>query len=250
VTDQPFTLLVTYFSLALARVGGFATACPVVFPETVPALVRAGVVAVLALSFTASQPELVTPDSPTLCMFSELGLGIAMGLVVRAACATMQFAGDLIDGQVGFGFAKHFNPSMADEVGPIQHLLYILMVLGFSLCGGFEATIRGLAASFRAFPIGQILNVALWTSHLTERVGSLVEVGLRVALPIVLAVTATQVALALMTRIAPTLNIWSIGFAVTLSVGFGAIWISTPYLLEEVRLIWREQTDGVLVWED
>ena len=233
------TPLVVTFGLVLARVGSFVGTCPLFVPENVPMTVRAGLSAVLAGVMTATLPQVHAPDAWPQAVGVEVLLGIALASCVRLVAVGIGFAGELIDVHLGFGFARLINPTMGEETTPLMHLSQLLAGLTFLFAGGQHRVVAGLAHSFVLLPPGAGHFSLGWTALLIDRFGQMLQVGLLLALPIVAAMMCVQLGLALLSRLAPQLNVWALGLLGTCGLGLLALYAFFPAFSAAMMQLWR-----------
>ena len=206
------------------RVGGFVLAAPIASENTIPRLVK--IVMSVALAFLMS-PMVQVPAG--LSIFSGAGLlaavqevlvGVSIGLVVQLAFEALIFAGQSISLSMGLGFATLVDPQRGAQTTVIGQMFMIMGILAYLAMNGHLVLLGVLAESFHTLPIGStpvgpdfLLSVVLWGAHVFES-------GLLIALPAVIALVIVNLALGVVTRAAPQLNLFGIGFTVTLLCGF------------------------------
>lgn len=227
------------FGLVLARVSAFAATCPLFVPDNVSGAIRAALCAVLSISLFTALPHYSVPENLVLAVLIEVLLGAVFAASVRLVAVAIGFAGELFDINLGYGFARIMNPMLGEEVTPMMHLAQMLGSLTFLLADGQRHVIEGLSMSFRVFPPGAAGFDIDWVSLLIRHLSAIVQAGLLMALPIVLAMMCTQLALALLSRIAPALNIWAIGLLGTCGMGLLALWCFMPAWIEAMGQMWR-----------
>src|SRR5580700_8600735 len=227
---QPLTLNAADVSMWVSRmwwptlrIGGFLLAAPVASEAVVPGLVK--IVLTLALAFLLG-PLVLVPAG--LSIFSatgmltavlELLIGVAIGMVVQVAFEALVFAGQSISLTMGLGFATLVDPQHGAQVPVLGQLFMICGTLTYLAINGHLMLLAVLAQSFHTLPIGAhldqsfLLSLVLWGAHVFET-------GLLIALPAVIALVIVNLALGVVTRAAPQLNLFGIGFTITLLCGF------------------------------
>jgi flagellar biosynthesis protein FliR len=190
----------------------------------VPGLVK--IVLTLALAFLLA-PLVEVPTG--LSIFSaagmlaaalELLIGVAIGLVVLLAFEALVFAGQSISLTMGLGFATLVDPQRGAQVPVLGQMFMIFGTLIYLSINGHLMLLGALAESFHTLPIGAahvgkdfLLAVVLWGARVFDT-------GLLIALPAVIALVIVNLALGVITRAAPQLNLFGIGFTITLLSGF------------------------------
>ena len=223
------------------RVAALIGTAPIMGDATVPRRARIGLaifVTVLVASTTAGFPSGGAASLPPLfsgdgfvVIARQILIGAAMGFAIRLAFAAVEYAGDLIGLQMGLGFAILVDPETRDQTPLIGSLLRYFASLAFLAANGPLVMIAAVAASFHSLPIvADGAMAADWKALALQ--GSIVfGLALHMALPVIAALLATSLALGVMTRSAPQLNLYSVGFPITLLVGLLALVASLPVVL-------------------
>lgn len=219
--------LVVGFVWVLARVAGFVGALPVPVAAGVPVVVRAAIALVFAFLVTPFVPAF--PDVEPLSarglfvLVQEVLVGVAAALVVRVVFAAVQLAGHLISVQMGLGFAVLVDPRNSEQLSLLSHLYYLLAILLFLAMDAHLLLVDIMVNSFTAAPIGEfaLSKDTLWS---VVRWGAVMFQGsVQIALPVLVALLLVNLAFGVITRAAPQLNVFAIGFPVTLLLGFLAV---------------------------
>src|SRR5580693_9548387 len=228
---QPVTLNASDVSLWVSRlwwptlrVGGFVLAAPVASETTIPSFIK--IIMSVSLAFLMS-PLVKIPVA--LSIFSGAGLfaavqelliGVAIGMVVQLAFEALTFAGQSVSLTMGLGFATLVDPQHGANTTVLGQMFMIFGVLTYLAVDGHLMLLGALAQSFQTLPIGVfhvdgnfLATVASWGAHVFES-------GLLIALPAVIALLIVNLALGVVTRAAPQLNLFGIGFTITLMSGF------------------------------
>ncbi len=205
----------------LTRILGFVAVAPLLSHPAVPNRIK------LAVGFVLTLAVMPTVQVPTLEIFSlqalftllaQFLIGISMGFVMRLLFAAVELAGFMIGMSMGLGFASFYDPQSEGQSVAIGQFLVMFCLLIFLSIDGHLLMIATLARSFDVMPIsaaGWQLNsqgLALLGSQLFRQ-------GLMLSLPVVASLLITNMALGVLTKAAPQLNIFGIGFPITISVG-------------------------------
>jgi flagellar biosynthetic protein FliR len=155
-----------------------------------------------------------------LAAVQELLIGVAIGMVVQLTFEALIFAGQTISLTMGLGFATLVDPQRGANTTVLGQMFMIFGVLTYLSINGHLVLLGALAESFQSLPIGGahidknfLMSVALWGAHVFES-------GLLIALPAVIGLVIVNLALGVVTRAAPQLNLFGIGFTITLLCGF------------------------------
>jgi flagellar biosynthetic protein FliR len=206
------------------RVGGFVLTAPIASETAVPRLVK--VVLTLSLAFLLA-PLVQEPAGLSiftaqgmLAAITEVLIGVAIGMMVQVAFEALVFAGQTISLTMGLGFATLVDPQRGAQTPVLGQMFMIFGTLIYLSINGHLILIGALAESFHGLPIGAahvdshfLLSVVLWGARVFDA-------GLLIALPAVIALVIVNLALGVVTRAAPQLNLFGIGFTITLISGF------------------------------
>jgi flagellar biosynthetic protein FliR len=202
------------YLLALARTAGFVLVSPPFNTRAVPGQVRAGVALALAVPLTpamaAASPRLAS-TFVLLQMLSQVLTGLALGYFVLAAVATLQVVGDIFDAVGGFQMSVALDPLMLVQTSVLGRLYQLLAVTLLFATDGHHLVVQGLARSAQAMPTPAMSwdDVA---RAVTSTAGGVMAGAVEIAAPVMAVMLVADVALGLMTRAAPALNAFSLGF--------------------------------------
>jgi flagellar biosynthetic protein FliR len=234
VTTSPEQELLV-LALETARTAGLLVAAPLAWAE-MPARIRGALAFMLAVvGHRYGQGTAVT--SPLVAAFAaapEFLVGVAMGFVVRLAVAAVEIVGEAVSPIMGLGAASLFDPHVQAQETGVTRIFRLLALLLAVLLGLHRVVIASVIASFRVLPAGSFANPALATPVLVRISVEALAQGLRLALPVLAVLVVTQVALAFISRAAPSMQIFSIGFAITLVAGGMTIFVALPDLALEI----------------
>ncbi|NMG17427.1 flagellar biosynthetic protein FliR [Aromatoleum bremense] len=217
----------------LARLLGLVSAAPLFGNRMVPVRVRLAVGLAIAMAVLPALPPM--PPVPggsmeQLAIFAQQAfIGIAMGFVMRLVFAAVDVAGEMIGLQMGLSFAVFFSPQTGGQTSVIAEFLGLVALLVFVALDGHLMLVQGLVASFEWLPVGAVPGAEGWLL-IVRYAAVMFASGLMMALPMVAALLITNTALGVLTRAAPQLNLFAVGFPVTLSVGFLVLLLSLDTL--------------------
>ncbi len=225
------------------RIGAMLMAMPVIGTRLVTVRVR--VMAALAITLLVMP---LLPPMPEVAALSVQGLivsvqqvliGLAMGFMLQLVLQALTIAGEAIAMSMGLGFASMVDPANGVNVPVISQFLLILGTLLFLALGGHLMLIQFVAGSFHGLPVAVdgITRDSYWA---IIAFGSQMFIGaVWVALPALISILVTSLAMGIMTRAAPQLNIFSVGFPVTMLAGFVVLFLLIPTIaphFEELML--------------
>jgi flagellar biosynthetic protein FliR len=219
----------------MLRIGGFVLAAPLVSQGVVPRLVKVALTLGLGVLLA---PLAEVPDG--LSVFSGAGLlaalremlvGISIGMVVQVSFEAMGLAGQTISMTMGLGFATLVDPQRGANTTVVGQLFTLFALLTYLALGGHLMLLAALAASFRALPIGAATLGNGFLGAVATWGGQVFGTGLLIALPAVIALLIINMALGVVTRAAPQLNLFGIGFPLTLLAGFTVLILGIDALM-------------------
>lgn len=221
------------FLAILSRVASFWIALPVL-RRGVPLLAKVGMAVLLSFLLLPVTAPPMLPE--TLSVFAlvivrESLLGLLLGFLVTLVLSTLYLAGQLIDVQMGFGAVTLFDPQTGDHVPMIAQFQNALAVLLFFLTDGHHALIATLGRSFQLVPLSGAVLGDLAIQHVFDLFVSVFVLSLRIALPVMAAVFLTDVALGIVTRAVPQMNVFVIGFPVKIAVGLVIYLFALPVIV-------------------
>jgi len=209
------------FALETVRISGVVIAAPLAWLSA-PLRVRGALVLLLAFAAHAEGAIGATPrpfEQLAFSVGSEFMLGLGIGFVVRLFVAIAEMAADFIAPMMGIGAAQLFDPQTKSMQNVLATLLRNFAVLLGLVAGIHRVVLGGVLASFKVVPVGSLTNPALETPVILAMTSEALATGVRIAIPFIAILFMTQIALAFISRAAPAMQIFSIGFAVTLATG-------------------------------
>lgn len=218
----------------LARILAMIASSPVLGNKQVPARVKIGLSVMLAIVIAPTigdmPPVAVGSPQGLSIMILQIIIGVAMGFTMRLIFSAVEMAGELAGLQMGLGFASFYDPVNATHSPIVAQWMGMIAALAFLAMNGHLYMLSALAESFRTLPIGSmmpaksLLGVASWG-------GSIFAFALQISLPVLAALLITNIALGILTRAAPQLNLFAIGFPLTLAIGFLILAFSMPHFI-------------------
>jgi flagellar biosynthetic protein FliR len=225
------------FALEVSRITGLVVVCPILF-QNAPKTVKAALVIFLSVLVhghgEVSQALSAVPELAVFAIFSELALGAAMGMVVRLALSAAEIAANSAAPLIGFGTAQIFDPTSGHSDTVLATLMRSLAFWIALLTGLHHVVIGTLIASFRAVPVGSLISPARAYPILLQATSTILATGLRLALPLLAVLFMVQIALGFVSRAAPAMQIFSVGFAFTLVIGGVVLALSLPDVAREL----------------
>ncbi len=223
------------------RVGAMFLAAPLFGAQSVPVRVRLGLSLLLAWILMPLLPPPPAIDllslAAALVALQQVVIGLAMGFVLQLVFAALVVAGQTIAMSMGLGFASIVDVINGVQVPVVSQYFLILSTLLFLSLNGHLVLIEVLAESFRSLPVGldglareEFWQLAGWGAEMFAG-------ALLIALPAVMSLLLVNLAFGVVTRAAPQLNIFAVGFPVMMLVGFAVIFLTLPGLTDHVEAL-------------
>lgn len=250
VTSAQLNLWLAAFLWPFIRILGLMIAAPLFGNQRFPVRMRVGLALVITIIVapTLSPLPAVAPDSlEGLGIFAQqLLIGLAMGFAVRLMFTAVEMAGELIGMQMGLGFAVFFDPQNSGQTPVVGQFLGLVATLAFLAANGHLLVLSALVDSFRVMPIAVTsVDPGVW-KMIAGWGGKIFYSALLLALPVITALLTASLALGILTRAAPQLNVFAVGFPITLSIGFGALLLSLPYFAPVFERLLRDSVELML----
>ena len=216
------------------RVLSLFMAAPMFSDRSVPMRVKIGLGVAIAVVIAPALPlqQQVSLDSAQTIslVIQQVMIGLALGFMVRLAMAGIEMAGELIGLQMGLSFAGFFDPQSRQEGTAVGSWLGVIAMLMFLGINGHLLIIHTVAESFRIFPVGSGMFSIGDVKMLVAAGADVFRLGLQLALPFIAVLLIVNLSLGVMVRVAPQLNLMSIGMPATITAGFASLYLLLPYL--------------------
>lgn len=230
------------------RVLAVFTAAPIFSMRAFPVRARVLLALLVALGVQASlppQPVIGLGDPQALgVLLQQVGIGLSIGFAIRVVFSAVELAGEIIGFQMGLSFASFFDPATGGQASAVARFYGYMASLLFVAMNGHLMVLMAVTRSFEAFPVDQNFLQALSRMKLHELGGEIFAVALWMALPVVTMLMFVNLALGIISRVAPQMNIYAIGFPVTISVGLLGITVTLPMLDKPMQAL-MERAIGV-----
>lgn len=216
------------------RIAAVLMVSPIFGARTVPARIRIILAVLITLIIQPNLPFLDTIEPLSsiglVLIFEQLAIGIVMGLALQIMFAILVMAGQTMATTMGLGFASAADPQNGVQVTMVGQFYLIIATLFFLSMDGHLLLIELLANSFTAIPInGDMFSVQIfWNIVLFS--SEIFVTAVLIALPIMVGVLLVNLGFGVMTRAAPQLNIFAVGFPTTMLAGFLLMFMSLPVL--------------------
>ncbi|ADE10826.1 flagellar biosynthetic protein FliR [Sideroxydans lithotrophicus] len=248
-TSAQLSAWLAAFIFPLARILALIASSPLYGIKEVPARIKVGfaIAITIIIAPTLDIPANLDPASAQglFVLVQQIVAGVIIGFSIRLIFVAVEMAGDLTGMQMGLGFASFYDPVNATFTPIVAQFLGILASLAFLAANGHLYLLVALADSFRDFPIGATVPSAHAFRTMAEWGGSLFSHALQFSLPLIGALLITNIALGILARSAPQLNIFAVGFPITIAVGFVTLWLTLPYLAPVMDYFTHEGVNSI-----
>lgn len=231
------------FLLPLFRVSALLMFMPLIGTQLVPGRVRLYLSLAICLAIMPSLPPMPVIDAISvqalIWIAQEILIGAMLGFVLQLFFQIFVIAGQIIAMQMGLGFASMVDPANGISVPVIGQVFTILVTLLFLAMNAHLVVFEVLAESFFTLPVGGgFLLDNYW--EIAHKLSWVLGAALLLVLPAVTALLVVNLAFGVMTRAAPQLNIFSIGFPLTLVLGLVIVWIGMADFLAQYQMFATE----------
>ena len=237
------------FLLILLRVSALLIVTPIFGHRNYLARAKIGLAFMISLilfpvlsSSPFQVPEGVVPYA--LMMAREVVMGLVLGFAVLLFFVGVQFAGQLAGLQMGFGIVEVIDPQSTSQISIIGQFLNLLAVLILLAINGHHMILRALVRSFELVPLGRVEVKGAVIQKLILLSSQVFAIAIQISAPVVVALFLISIALGILARTVPQMNVFIVGFPVQLSAGMAVLMLALPliYLLlgKFTRLLERD----------
>lgn len=248
VTSAQLDAWIAGLMFPLARILGLMSTAPLFGNRMVPQRVRLAIGLAAAMAILPALPPVppVPGDSllALVILAQQAFIGIAIGFMMRLMFAAVDVAGELIGLQMGLSFAVFFSPQTGGQTSVIAEFLGLVTLLVFIAMNGHLMLVEIVVASFEWLPVGRMPKSEGWML-IAGYAAVMFASGLLMALPMVAALLITNTALGVLTRAAPQLNLFAVGFPVTLSAGFIVLLLTLTSFAPVLQSLFERGFDAI-----
>jgi len=219
--------------LGTVRASGFIMLAPPFNSPGIPAAVKGALAMALSLvvlPHISGQLPPITASFLVLSTFTEALIGAALGFLVQLLFTAVQLAGNIIDLAGGFSLQPAYDPMAQTSNASIGKLYNLLATTLLFTSGGHLLLVRGFVTSYEGLPIGGSIDTAQLGHTLIIALSKMFLAALQIGGPMVAVLLLADVALGLLTKAAPALNVFSIGFPVKIMLTLALLGLTFPLL--------------------
>lgn len=216
--DVPVAQFVLFLMLVV-RITALAVTVPVIGHQAVPVQVKIA----LGMFFAFVLFPLVAAKAPALDIhlgalalmaLTEAVVGAALGFVTGLVFLAVRGAGELVGFELGFSIATVFDPDFGGNNAVVGQLFYLVMALIFLSLNGMHFVVQALVLSYEVVPVGGMQLQPVFGEQLIALCGSTIAIAVKLAAPVIVAGFLMNLALAILTRVAPQMNVFVLSFPV------------------------------------
>ena len=244
VSSADWNQMMALFFFPFVRILAWLAVDPLLGNRTAPNSVRLGLAVALAVviapTLPPSPPVALVSGEGLLVLLQQIAIGLALGFVMRIVFAAMEFAGQFMGLQMGLSMASLYDPVNGAQTPVLGQFLVITSALALFAMNGHHLVIAALWQSFHDIPVALGASSGQGFLALSGWGAPIFKTGLHIALPVTAALLAANLAIGMMTRAAPQLNIFAVGFPITISAGFLVLYFSIIYLPAYLEHFWAQ----------
>lgn len=219
--------------LVLIRVSALFVVAPIFGNQMVPVRFRVGLAVlftllILPLELAGPHPTLADADAWTLAIARELAVGLMLGFLAMLFFYGVQLAGHMIGLQMGFGMSQMFDPSTHGQTSELSVLLTMLATVAFLQLDGHHWLLAAVWKSFQAVPLASFTPTASLIGRMVGATTGIFDTALTLMLPISGVLLVIELALAILNRVSPQMNVFALGMGAKILLGIATLAVTLP----------------------
>ena len=247
--DQIFLYFMT-FLLCMARIIGFFVQAPIWGSNHINDKILVGLsvgIAVIVYPYIPIPKAL--PGGPItfiLLIVSQLFVGLVIGFVSFLPMAMAQFGGELMDIQMGLSSAAANDPSSKGTINLIRRMKFYIAMIVYMILNGHHILLEAVIRSFNIIPLTGVRFSSMLISDLIKMSGQVLYVGVQIGLPVLGALFMIQIALGIMAKVAPQMNVFMLSFPMNILMGLTILTSSLPLFVARLRPMFDQNFTDIL----
>ncbi|MBU0502714.1 MAG: flagellar biosynthetic protein FliR [bacterium] len=246
-------LLVIFF-LILGRTAGVFLQAPILNSRSFPAFAKTALAIWITFAIvfvTPINPQLpTTPFAFVLALIFEIAVGFIIGFICNIIFIAVQAAGEVADMQMGLSVATALDPTFGAVISVIGRLSFFFALIIFISANGHHLVLSALHQSFTALPVGKAANFT--SPQLGMQIialgSSLWLTAIKLAAPIVLLVFISDFTFGIVSRVAPQVNVFMLGFQVKPSLGLFGYMLALPFIAKYIVNLLKVMTEQLIIF--
>jgi flagellar biosynthetic protein FliR len=221
--------------MVLTRISAFFLVAPFFSWKAIPVSIKVSLVLLLSVFFSFVAPFAVATKEASvlraiLFISNEALYGLALGLVFVIVFSVVKFSGRIAEREMGLAMAQILDPLTGESDEPLGMLLETVFILLFLSANGHHLFLLTISRSYESFPGGSMPTISVLTEGIIEAGSVMLVAGLRLAAPLLGAFLLLMVALAVLARVAPEMNILFISFPLRIGLGLLMVTVFLPFI--------------------
>ncbi len=247
-----FTLLIERFEiflLILLRCSAIFIMTPVFGRKNIPTTFKVGLAFMLSIILLPTiDLEYGLRDNLLLLMLlaaREVITGLIIGFITHVIFSSLYFAGQIIDMKTGFGIVNVLDPQTSTQVPIMGNFMYIFTLVAFISMDGHLMLIRALAESFSIVPVGQMGISGTTVTEIVTILSNTFIIGFKISAPVTAAIILTEVALGILARTMPQMNVFMVGMPLKIIIGLFTMMLMIPIFTIIMDVIFHSTAEGI-----
>ena len=223
------------FLLVFVRASSFIFVCPFFGGRQTPSLVKVGFGLLLSVLLYGAVPR-VAPDyntviGYTIIVLKEVTVGFLIGYSVQLCELVINFAGQIVDMQIGLSMVNLFDPNTNEQVTITGQLYSQVLTVSLIITGMYRYILNALVDTFTIIPInGAVIHTDRMLNVVIAFLRDYLVIGFRISLPIFIITFITNVVLGVLAKVSPQMNMFSVGIQIKIVVGLMVMLVTVSML--------------------
>ena len=223
------------FLLIVVRVTCFIFVCPFFGGRQTPNLVKVGFGLLLSVLLYGAVPRVApnynTVIGYTIIVLKEVTVGFLIGYAVQLCELIINFAGQIVDMQIGLSMVNLFDPNTNEQVTITGQLYSQVLTVSLIITGMYRYILDALVDTFTLIPInGAVINADRMLNVVVAFLRDYIVIGFRISLPIFIITFITNVILGVLAKVSPQMNMFSVGIQIKIVVGLMVMFITVSMM--------------------
>ena len=241
-----------YFLLVLVRVASFVFAAPFFSIPNVPRRTQIGFAAFLAILVTTvlkpqESTEYVSVIGYAILVLKETMTGVLIGYVANLCNSIVQFAGNIIDMDIGLSMATEFDPAMGSQITLTGQMYFYFLNLMLIVTGMYQYVLRAIVDSFKLIPLGgAVIRTDAMVLSMISYMTNLFVISFLIILPVFCCIMILNVVLGIMAKVAPQMNMFTVGVQLKILVGFTVLMLCTFLFPHVCDFVFQQMKESIV----
>lgn len=232
---DPVTEKLLIFAMVLTRISALVLVVPVFSWQSISVRIKAATILLLSIFFfTVKAPRISVASDSLFQIIIALGMeatyGLALGLILKLVFSAVGLYGRIIERQMGLALANVIDPMTGERSRPLSMLLEYIFIIMFLAANGHHLFILTISRSYDVFNAGNIPSISILTAGVIEAGSTMLIAALRLAAPLLAAFLLLLVALGVLARVAPEMNILFISLPMRVGLGIIMTMVFIPFI--------------------